>query len=83
VGKPDSGGSGPLWPGIIYCIVVAAFSFITWISYKPVSGLMWAFIYSIIIVNVAGFPKRFLPGINFCSNEFLKVIVVEVLECGS
>lgn len=62
---------GALWPGITLCIGVAVISFITWLAYKPISSLMWAFIYSIVITNLIRLPKSFAPGINFCAREFL------------
>ncbi len=64
-----------LWPGIMFCVGIAAISFVTWLAYKPISSLMWAFIYSIIIANVARLPNRFAPGINFCAREFLRGVI--------
>jgi uncharacterized integral membrane protein (TIGR00698 family) len=60
-----------LWSGITLCIVLAVISFISWLAYKPISSLMWAFIYSIAIANVIRLPERLRSGINFCSREFL------------
>jgi len=64
-----------LWPGIIFCVVIAVISFVTWLIYRQISSLMWAFIYSIIITNVAKLPKRFTAGINFCAREFLRGVI--------
>lgn len=64
-----------LWPGIIFCVGIAVTSFITWLLYKPISALMWAFIYSIVIANVVRVSKRFAPGINFCAREFLRGVI--------
>ena len=64
-----------LWPGIIFCVGIAVISFITWLAYKPISSLMWAFIYSIVIANVVRLHNRFAPGINFCSKDFLRGVI--------
>jgi uncharacterized integral membrane protein (TIGR00698 family) len=61
-----------LVPGIIYCVVIAIFSYATWFMWKPISSLMWAFIYSILISNIIQPPKNLAAGINFCSSRLLK-----------
>lgn len=60
-----------LWPGIMLCVGVAVISFVTWLAYKPISELMWAFIYGVAITNIVGLHKRFVPGVSFCAREFL------------
>ena len=65
-----------LIPGIVYCAVIASFSFVTWRLYKPVSCLMWAFIFSIVFTNVAGLPERVTVGARFCSSRILKATIV-------
>lgn len=64
-----------LWPGIIFCVVIAIISFATSMVYKPISSLMWAFIYSIIITNLVRLPDRLMVGINFCAKEFLRGVI--------
>jgi len=61
-----------IWPGILLCIAIATISFISWMIYKPISALMWAFVYSIIITNLFKLPQRFNAGINFCSTDLLR-----------
>ena len=41
-----------LLPGIAYCVAIASLSYGTWFFFKPVSSLMWAFVYSIVATNV-------------------------------
>lgn len=72
MGKKDSLDPMKLLPGLAYCIVIAAFSFATWRFYKPVSCLMWAFIYSIIVTNLIGLPNSLGEGVAFCSSPLLK-----------
>lgn len=62
---------GPV-PGILYCITIAVFSYITWQLWKPISSLMWSFIYSILISNIINIPEGLTPGINFCSRRLLR-----------
>ncbi len=64
-----------LWPGIMLCVGMAVISFVTWFAYKPISSLMWAFIYSIAIANLVKLPNRFAPGVNFCAREFLRGVI--------
>jgi len=64
-----------LWPGIIFCVGIAVVSFATWLSFKPMSSLMWAFIYSIIFTNVVKLPDKLTLGINFCATDFLRGII--------
>lgn len=64
-----------VWPGIIFCVVIAVVSFATSLLYKPISSLMWSFIYSIIIANLVKLPNGFMAGINFCAREFLRGVI--------
>ena len=73
--KPSQTKSTALWPGIFFCVGIAVVSFATWLSYKPMSSLMWAFIYSIVITNVVRLPDRLLPGTNFCATDFLRGVI--------
>lgn len=70
--------SAALWPGIILCVIIAAVSFVTWFLYKPISSLMWAFIYSIAIANFVKLPGRFRPGVNFCAKDFLRGVIASL-----
>ena len=64
-------GNGILF-GIILCVLIAMFSYVSWSFYKPISGPMWAFIFSILIANTISIPKKFSLGIQFSSNKLLK-----------
>jgi uncharacterized integral membrane protein (TIGR00698 family) len=59
-------------PGIIFCVVIAVFSFGVWYLWKPISCLMWSFIYSILIANIIKIPESMKAGINFVSSTLLK-----------
>ena len=62
-------------PGVLYCVVIAALSFATWRFYKPVSCLMWSFVYGIAAANVVELPERLVPGVRFCSSRLLKTTI--------
>ena len=64
-----------LYRGILLCIAIAVISYVLWVSYKPISSLMWAFIVSIIIANVTNLPKSLTVGVNFCSKDLLRAVI--------
>jgi uncharacterized integral membrane protein (TIGR00698 family) len=64
--------------GIIFCAGIAVISFLTWTIFKPISALMWAFIYSIIIANVTNLPGKLMRGINFCSGTLLRIVIASL-----
>ena len=67
--------SETLYRGILLCVAVAVVSYIFFISYRPISSLMWAFIISIVIANVTTLPKSLSIGVNFCSKDLLRAVI--------
>ncbi len=67
-----------LWPGILYCAGIALLSFASWLYFKPISSLMWAFIYSIAISNLVKLPERLTQGINFCAGDMLRGVIASL-----
>jgi len=67
-----------LWPGTLFCTAIAVASFITWLTYRPVSSLMWAFIYSIVLTNIINLPESLMPGVNFCSRNLLRGVIASL-----
>jgi len=61
--------------GVLLCVGIALTSFLTWQFYKPVSALMWSFIFSILIANVVKLPQRFRAGVDFCSSAVLRASI--------
>jgi uncharacterized integral membrane protein (TIGR00698 family) len=65
-------------PGMLITFFIALISFITWwllkSSWLKFSALLWAFIYSLIAINVkpALFEKQSRPGIEFASSRLLR-----------
>lgn len=74
-GRPSQSKSTDLWPGIVFCLGIAVISLVTWLSYKPMSSLMWAFIYSILVTNMVRLPDKLTAGLNFCATDFLRGII--------
>lgn len=58
--------------GIILAIIIAFFGYITWTLYKPISALMWSFIFGIILSNLIKFPEKTQSGLRFTSSQLLK-----------
>jgi len=58
--------------GIVFALIIAFFGFVTWTQYKPISALMWSFIYGIIINNIFRIPEKIQSGLRFTSSQLLK-----------
>lgn len=77
----DSAGPSRLVPGLLMTVAIAALSFATWWLLKGTwlkfSALLWAFIFSIIIVNVRPslFVGRVTEGIEFTSTRLLRIAI--------
>lgn len=65
----------PLFFGILLCVGIAVISFASSLAYKPVSGLLWAFVFSIIVTNLIRLPNRFAAGINYCAKDLLRGVI--------
>jgi len=70
--------STALWPGIIFCTVIAVMSFVSFLIYRPISTPMWAFIYSIVLANIINLPESLMTGIRFCSRDFLRGVIASL-----
>lgn len=70
-----AGNYSRIAPGTLYCLAVAVFSFAAWSLFKPISSLMWAFIFSIILTNVVGISGAFTSGVDFCSTRLLRGVI--------
>ncbi len=60
-------------PGFVYCIGIASISFLIWGYYKPVSPMLWAFIFGILVANTMGLRSAFKSGVGFCSGQLLRL----------
>ena len=70
--------AGELLPGLLLTLTLAALAFVTWWFLKDTwvkfSALLWAFIYSIIMINVLPSLSggRFRAGVEFSSTKLLR-----------
>lgn len=62
-------------PGLIFSMIVALFGYAVWTQYKPISSLMWSFMFGIAISNTMEIPERIMKGINYSSTNLLKVSI--------
>ena len=62
-------------PGVISAMVIAFFGFTVWTQYKPISALMWSFIFGIIVSNLVKIPDTIQTGLKFTSGQLLKFTI--------
>lgn len=68
-----------LWPtgdmtgGLVFCLVIAIISFLsnTYV-YSKINALLWAFVYSILAVNIFPLSPKMLKGANYGATNLLK-----------
>ncbi len=68
-----------LWPtgemvaGLLFCLVIAIISFLSnKFIYNRISALLWAFVYSILAVNIVPPSEKMLKGANYAASNLLK-----------
>jgi len=68
-----------LWPtgemasGLLFCLVVAIISFLSnTYLYNRISALLWAFVYSILAVNIIPPSEKMLKGADYAASNLLK-----------
>ena len=64
--------------GLIFCLILALLSYVTWNIYRPISPLMWSFIYGIAISNILTLPQTLRKGIEFSSSKLLRFTVASL-----
>ena len=62
-------------PGFILSIAIAIIGYLSWSQYKPISALMWAFIFSITTSNIIKIPENMKTGLKFTSSQLLKFTI--------
>lgn len=62
-------------PGLIFSMVIAFFGYMVWSAYKPISALMWSFIFGIAVSNLMDVPERLNPGLRYASSQLLKFTI--------
>jgi len=62
-------------PGLIFAMSVALVGYSVWTYYKPISALMWSFIFGIIVSNIFTLPEMIMKGLRFTSSSLLKLAI--------
>ncbi|TRO52090.1 putative sulfate exporter family transporter [Candidatus Bathyarchaeota archaeon] len=62
-------------PGVIFAMVIAFFGFGVWTQFKPISALMWSFIFGITVSNLVKIPDSIKTGLRFTSGQLLKLTI--------
>jgi uncharacterized integral membrane protein (TIGR00698 family) len=62
-------------PGLIFAMSIALFGYAIWTQYKPISALMWSFLFGIAISNTMEIPEKVMKGLRFTSSNLLKMAI--------
>ena len=62
-------------PGLVFSMIIALFGYAVWTQYKPISSLMWSFIFGIAVSNTLDISDKVSKGLQFTSSSLLKVAI--------
>jgi uncharacterized integral membrane protein (TIGR00698 family) len=62
-------------PGLIFAMCIAFLGYTVWTQYKPISALMWSFMFGIAISNTMEIPEKVMKGLRFTSSNLLKFAI--------
>jgi uncharacterized integral membrane protein (TIGR00698 family) len=62
-------------PGLIFAMLIAFCGYAIWTQFKPISALMWSFIFGIAVTNVIDVPDKIKTGLGYSSSNLLKVAI--------
>ena len=62
-------------PGLIFAMTIALFGYAVWTQYKPISALMWSFMFGIAVSNATILPEKIMKGLRFTSSNLLKISI--------
>lgn len=62
-------------PGLIFAMFIAFLGYTVWTQYKPISSLMWSFMFGIAISNMIQVPEKIMTGLHFTSSNLLKIAI--------
>ena len=51
-------------PGLIFAMCIAFCGYAVWTQYKPISALMWSFMFGIAISNTFELPEKIIKGLR-------------------
>lgn len=71
--KPGLWPTGEMVGGLIFCLIIAIISYLSnKYLYNRISALLWAFVYSILAVNIVPPGEKLLRGANYAASNLLK-----------
>ena len=62
-------------PGLIFAMLMALCGYAIWTLFKPISALMWSFMFGIAVSNTLEIPDRVRKGLGYSSSSLLKVSI--------
>jgi len=62
-------------PGLIFAMVMALGGYAIWTLFKPISALMWSFMFGIAVSNTLEIPERVTKGLGYSSSSLLKISI--------
>jgi len=62
-------------PCLIFAMFLALCGYAIWTQFKPISALMWSFIFGIAVSNMLEIPDRVRKGLGYSSSSLLKVAI--------
>ena len=62
-------------PGLVFAMLIALCGYAVWTQFKPISALMWSFIFGIAVTNVIDVPQKIKTGLGYSSSSLLKVAI--------
>lgn len=62
-------------PGLIFAMFMALCGYAIWTQFKPISALMWSFMFGIAVSNTLEIPDRVRKGLGYSSSDLLKVSI--------
>lgn len=71
----DKGEASPQLLGVFYCIAIALVSHATAPFLTPSNPFVLSFMYGVLIVNLIGIPKGFVPGIKYSAHQIMQITI--------
>ncbi len=62
-------------PGLVFAMFMALGGYAIWTLFKPISALMWSFMFGIAVSNTLEIPDRVSKGLGYSSSSLLKISI--------
>jgi len=71
----DKGETPPQLLGVFYCLAIALVSHATAPFLTPSNPFILSLIYGVLIVNLIGIPKGFVPGMKYSAHQIMQMTI--------